>query len=217
MRTPKARACVTVNDCKSVTRRLGSKKILQVLTLTLFLSFLSHGTGCQPKVPKKPGAAAVAIEPAPPTGTSVELTIVGFNYTDKDINEFYADGNGGGNLFVSSASGGGGGSVCCALYTTGEPGPEFDVRWQSDACTYNIRHDRVGTEFNDIFSIYTSATVKVASVSPNPKYLEIHIFPDGHAEGAITDELSSPRLVLDQNRRVNAPFRKCPNGIRPSD
>ena len=177
--------------------------------------FLLHATACQPKVAKKLGAPAVAAEPATPTGTTVDLTIMGFNYTDKDINEFFVDGTGGGNLSVSSASGGGGGSVCCALYTAGDPAPEIKVRWQSDACTYDIWHDAKGKEFSDIFSIYKAAAVKVASVSPNPRYLEIHIFPDSHVEAAITGELSSPRLALDQNRRINIPFRKCPNGTKP--
>ena len=180
-----------------------------------FMLFVLHATACQPKVDNKPRAPAVTVEPAPGKGTTATLTIMGFNYTDHDINDFYVDGTGGGNLSVSSASGGGGGSVCCAAYITGSPAPEIEVRWQDDACTYNIRHDEEGKEFSDIFSIYKTATVKVSTVSSNPKYLEIHIFPDGHVEAAITDEVSSPRLVLDQNRRVNLPFRKCPNGTIP--
>lgn len=190
-------------------------KLLQNLKCISVILLLLQAAGCQPTVPKKVGSAAAAAEPAIPKGTSVELTIMGFNYTNKDINEFYVDGDGGGNLSVSSASGGGGGSVCCALYVTGQPAPEINVRWQSDACIYNIRHDRVGTEFKDIFSIYKTAAVKVATVSQNPRYLEIHIFPDGHIEAAITGEPSSPRLVLNQNRRVNEPFRRCPNGTPP--
>lgn len=191
-------------------------KMVLNLKFMLMLVFLAHATACQPKVPKKPGSPAVTVEPATPTGITVDLTIVGFNYTDRDINEFFVDGTGGGNLSVSSASGGGGGSVCCSSYTAGTAAPEIKVRWQSDACTYNSRYDEDGTEFNDIFSIYKTAAVKAAPVSPNPKYMEIHIFPDGHVEAAITGELSSPRLVLDQNRRINVPFRKCQNGTKPS-
>jgi len=189
--------------------------LFQILKFIIFIAFLLQATACQPKVPRKFGAISTAAEPPPPTGTTLKLTIMGFNYSDKDINDFYVDGTGGGNLSVSSASGGGGGSMCCALYTTGNPAPNIRVRWQFDACTYNIRYDEDGTEFNDIFSIYKTATIRVATVSSNPKYLEIHISPDGHVEAAITDEVSSPRLVLDQNRRVNIPFRKCPNGTRP--
>ena len=190
-------------------------KLIKKLKLMSLMGLLLHATACHAKTPQKPKLNVVAAEAALPRGTTVDLTIMGFNYTDKDINEFFVDGTGGGNLAVSSASGGGGGSVCCALYTSGDPAPEVEVRWQSDACTYNIWHDNGGTEFHDIFSFYKSAVVNVSSVAANPKYLEIHIFPDGHVEAAITDRLSRPRLVLDQARRVNLPFRKCPNGTRP--
>lgn len=71
-----------------------------------------------------------------------------------------------------------------------------EVRWQSDACTYNIWHDNSGIEFHDIFSIYKTEAVRVSSVASNPKYLEIHIFKDGHVEAAITDKISRPRVVL---------------------
>ena len=188
----------------------------QELKFILLVLFVLHATACQPEGGKKPTAHVVTAEPAIAKGTPVSLTIMGFNYTDRDINDFYVDGTGGGNLSVSSASGGGGGSVCCSSYTTGTPAPEIKVRWQADACAYDIRHDEDGNEFNTIFSIYKTAAVKVAAISLNPKYLEIHIFPDGHVEAAITDEVSSPRLVLDQNRRLISPFRKCPNGKKPS-
>lgn len=177
--------------------------------------FLVHASACHSKVAHKAAAPAAAADPAIRPGTTVPLTIVGFNYTDRNINEFTVDGASGGNLFVSSTGGGGGGSVCCSSYTTANPAPEIKVRWQSDACLYNIWHEK-GREFSDIHSIYKTQFVKVESVSPNPKYLEIHIFPDGHVEAAITDSISRPRLVLDENRRVNTPFMKCPDG-RPAE
>ena len=213
-------------------------KTIQMLKSLFLMGFLLQATTCHAKASKKhapntntakaavpigttieqtnPAHSAFPVEAAIRRGTTVELTIMGFNYTDQDINEFFVDGSGGGNLSVSSASGGGGGSVCCAIHTAGHPAPEVKVRWQSDACTYNIRYDVDGTEFNDIYSIYSTAKAKIAPVSANPKYLEIHIFPDGHVEAAITSEIGRPRLALDQNRRINVPFRKCPNGKKPA-
>ena len=187
---------------------------MKVAISLLLIIFLVHATGCRPTVHQTKLVAGQA-DPTSGLGHTVNLTIVGFNYTDKDINDFYVDGTGGGNLSVSSASGGGGGSVCCALYTTGDPMPEIEVRWQFDACSYNIRHDEDGTKFNDIFSIYKTDDVRVISVASDPKYLEIHIFPDGHVEAIITGELSAPRVALEQSRRVNGPFRKCLNGVKP--
>ena len=191
---------------------LGWNKKAMLLTGLVVLA-----AGCQPKMSKIPRASAAAVAPATPDGAVVSLTIMGFNYTDYDINEFFVDGTGGGNLYVSSASGGGGGSVCCASYVIGSPAPMVKVRWQADACIYDIRRYNDGKEFSDIFSIYKQASVQVAAIASTPKYLEIHIYPDGHVEAAITDEVSRPRRVLDQNRRVNTPFRQCPNGVKPVD
>ena len=150
---------------------------------------LLHASACHSQVGHKAAAPAAAAEPAIRPGTTVPLTIMGFNYTDRNINDFTVDGTSGGNLFVSSAGGGGGVSVCCSSYTTATPAPEIKVHWQSDACLYNIWHEK-GREYSDIRSSYRTQLVKVESVSTNPKYLEIHIFPDGHVEAAITDSIS---------------------------
>ena len=190
-------------------------KLPKILKCMVLIGLLLHGSACHPKVPKKTGSQAVIASRANAPGTPKSLAIVGFNYTNKDINEFFVDESGGGNLNVSSASGGGGGSVCCADYVTGSPAPEIKVRWQHDACRYDVWEDEDGKELGSIFSIYKTAVVRVSSVSPNPHYLEVHIFPDDNVEAAITDELSTPRLVLDQNRRITSPFGTCANGIRP--
>lgn len=166
-------------------------KTIQTLKFLFLMGCLLYATASHSKAPKK-SAPIVKAEAAVPIGTTIDLAIVGFNYTDRDINVFSVDGAGGGNLSVSSASGWGGGSACCAPFTTGDPAPEISVRWQSDACTYKTRFDKAGTEFNDIYSFYTTKRVNVSSISPNPKYLEVHIFPDGRVEAAITGELSGP-------------------------
>ncbi|QYF91595.1 DUF3304 domain-containing protein [Massilia sp. PAMC28688] len=192
---------------------------LSAIVLILCLLFV---TACEPKGSKIPISATTREQlanPALSTGETVPLTIVGYNYTDKDINDFYVDGTGGGNLYVSSASGGGGGSVCCSTYTIGSAPHEISLRWQSDACTYGTRVAEDGEVFYDIHSFYTTEAVKVnaSASSTMPRYLEIHIFPDRPAQAYVTDEISPPRLSLDQNRRVNTPFRKCPNDAKPTE
>ena len=87
-------------------------KLILYLKSMFLMGVLLSTTACHPKVPTKPALSAAPGEAAIRSGTTVELTIMGFNYTDMDINEFFVDGTGGGNLSVSSASGGGGGSVC---------------------------------------------------------------------------------------------------------
>lgn len=139
------------------------------LRLLVLLSCLLNATACEPKATKKPTFTTKTVQPAKanlPTGETAPLTIVGFNYTDKDINDFYVDGTGGGNLYVSSASGGGGGSVCCSSYTTGSFAPEINQRWQSDACPYGARVAEDAGVFNDIHSFYTVETVKINASVP---------------------------------------------------
>lgn len=63
----------------------------------------------------------------------VSLALVGYNYTDRYIDTFSVDGQGGSNLFVSSPTSGGGGSVCCATYWPGLKDYKVKVRWQSGA------------------------------------------------------------------------------------
>lgn len=188
---------------------------LKLRALFLF-PLLLYASACDPKGGKPPVSTTRPVSAALPAGETVALTIVGFNYTNEEINDFYVDGTGGGNLYVSSASGGGGGSACCASYTIGTPAPEIELRWQSDACTYNSRVGTNGRIFNDIHSFYKKEIVKVnARVPKNPHYLEIHIFSDRPAQAFITEDLSRPKVALDQNRRVNTPFRKCPDDAKP--
>ena len=63
--------------------------------LILLMLFLVHGSACHSKVAHKAAAPAAAADPAIRPGTTVPLTIVGFNYTDRNINEFTVDGAGG--------------------------------------------------------------------------------------------------------------------------
>ena len=98
-------------------------KILKILTSSLacFVVFSGIG-GCQDKV------ASPSV--GPKHGEFVSLTITGYNYTNKYIDEFFVDGNGGLNLFVSSATSGGGGSVRCVKYIIGATLWKPEIRWQ---------------------------------------------------------------------------------------
>jgi hypothetical protein len=69
-------------------------------------------------------------------GERVNLTITGFNYTSRYIDEFSVNGQGGGNLYVSGPTSGGGGSICCVSYVKGAAAPRIIVRWQSGGCMY---------------------------------------------------------------------------------
>lgn len=153
-----------------------------------------------------------------PSGTWVSLTLTGYNYTNRYINQFSVNGSGGGNLFVSSPRGGGGGSVCCVDYITGIDDWKVIVRWQSDACTFNNSKDEDGQRSYQIHSIFKEVEVQVSPKIPsNPRYLEVHFYPDGHVEAALTENSSSPRLRLESERADKTPYRQCPNDERPEE
>lgn len=146
----------------------------------------------------------------------VSLSLTGYNYTNRYIDDFSFDGLGGGNLFVSGPNGGGGGSVCCVRYVVGADAWTADIRWQVDACTYGERTFSDGTKHHDIHRIYKEAKVKIDPRIPaNPKYLEVHFYPDGHVEAAMTQESSAPRLALSKDREDKSQFKQCPNDREP--
>lgn len=185
-------------------------KFLRIFTfyLVCFLVFLGMA-GCQDKV--APPSAG------PKHGEFVSLTITGYNYTNRYINEFYVDGNGGHNIFVSSPTSGGGGSVCCVKYIIGATLWKPEIRWQVGGCTYNSRKDKYGESFFDIHHFYKQVEAPLDVKIPNdPKYLEVHFYPDGHVETAMTEQPSPPRLALSADREEKSPYKVCPDDKKPA-
>ena len=156
--------------------------------------------------------------PIPPLGTDVSLTITGYNYTDRYIDQFTVNGNGGGNLFVSGPNSGGGGSACCMDYITGVKRWKFPVTWQIGGCTYNTRKYKDGRERSDLYHFFKEVEVQVdPKIASRPAYLELHFYPDGHVEAAVTENASLPRLQLSRDREDKSPYKQCPNDKRPEE
>ena len=119
---------------------------------------------------------------AEPKGRSV--TTLTFNYTERYIGDVIVDGawTGGADAF-----GMGGGAQGLLAPSDSKRVAVLKVRW-SVGSTYNIEEDS-----------YTRTTVeeKTAQVEvarpypPNPSYLVIHFFPDGHVEAEL--EADRPR------------------------
>ena len=151
-----------------------------------------------------------------PMGTRIELTLEGYNYTNRYIDEFSVDGNGGGNLFVSGENSGGGGSVCCVSLISGAHARKVKVRWQTDACTYDEQTYSNGEKNSNTYRIFKEVEVQVDPHIPDyPAYFEVHFYPDGHVEAAITEHASPPRLKLSKSREDRSPYRQCPNDKKP--
>ena len=154
-------------------------------------------------VPAVPGKANAYVSPK-----SYSVTAYGYNYTDTYIDSFEVNGSGGGNLEVSIPTAGGGGHTCCALVTTGLPiGYKFKVKWTRDRqrwCEQDVPLTK--------------------AVPPEPRYLEVHFYPDGKVEIEATQTASPPRLKLERasyarrnetnNINNDEIFSRCKDGYR---
>jgi hypothetical protein len=158
-----------------------------------------------------PGAPAASAEPAEPVESRLavdarSLLIQGYNYTDDYIDSFTVDGQGGGNLYVSGPTSGGGGSVCCASFVRGTPMPvKLKVRWSAAYCMV-YETNVFGRTSSYRKGLWKEAEALLVDLSQGkPRALEVHIFPDGHVEAAITPGYSRPRLVLPRTEQYRRP------------
>lgn len=137
------------------------------------------------------------------------LLIQGYNYTDDYIDSFTVDGQGGGNLYVSSPHSGGGKSVCCASFSRGMPLPiRLKIRWVGAYCMWKEPNPYpFGQRFyNKQMSLWKEAEALATDLSQGkPRALEVHIYPDGHVEAAITSGYSPPRMVLPRTEKYQRP------------
>jgi hypothetical protein len=147
------------------------------LTRPLFLFLLLLGAGCDAK-----------------NNASGALGIVGYNYTDRPIAEFSVNGNGGGNIYLSSPDSSGGGTVCCMSVSPGTKLPlTMEVKWT---------WDRVENEERKVLRPEESRTATAVLTGPlpvKPIQFEVHFYPDGHVEVAVSDKYSKPRVILQSN------------------
>ena len=153
--------------------------------------------------------APQASSPDVKLGEPQSLLIQGYNYTDDYIYSFTVNGQGGGNLFVSGPESGGSGSVCCVSYRPGTPLPiKLKIRWVGGYCVERVKNPYpYGQPFHDHRrSLWREAEAQAVDQSKGkPKALEVHIFPDGHVEAAITQGYSPPRLILQRTAGYERP------------
>ncbi|MGG1944547.1 DUF3304 domain-containing protein [Trinickia sp. NRRL B-1857] len=131
----------------------------------------------------------------------IGLAIEGYNYTNRYISSFTVtdeSGNGswGGDVKLSTPTAGGGGSTCCVLL---QPNTTRAVRLRIDWTIGRIDDASGHTVAPEIHKV---ASVSVEPPFPDdPKNLEVHFYPDGHVEAAVTQWSSEPRIKLPEDRK----------------
>ena len=181
--------------------------MLRFISAWLFVFLL---VGCQPAAQSATPAASPSA-PATQSSTLHTLTIYGYNYTNRYIDQFDVNGQGGGNMDVSSATSSGGGGVCCMGWRDGTKLPlTFNVRWVAGGCTFLSPPNQFGERYRATKHFFKEQAVVFSGPVPTePGYLEVHIYPDARVEIAITATRSEPRLKLDPARSVNPYPEKC--------
>lgn len=130
----------------------------------------------------------------------IGLAIEGYNYTNRYIASFtVTDENGnkswGGDVSLSTPTAGGGGGTCCVML---DPNAKQTVRLRIDWTIGRIA-DSTG---HTIASEQRRETwVEVGPPFPaDPQNFEVHFYPDGHVEAAVTRWSSAPRIKLPEGR-----------------
>ena len=136
-------------------------------------------TGAASGIPSNKGSTPSQRAQPPSHG----LTISGYNYTDLYIDSFEVGGNGGGNLSVSTLTTGGSKSACCASVYPALAPYEVKVKWK-------------GREGKNRWC--EMKVILNGPIPATPEYFEVHFYPDGHIEVAVTEDASKPRLKLER-------------------
>jgi hypothetical protein len=180
-----------------------------ILMLSLILMILA---GCKPSDQNRP----VPFQRNEPAVLSLGLT--GYNYTDREISEFFVNGQGGGNIAVSSPGSSGGGTVCCVPYVVAPAPWTVKIRWQSDACYYHVKSTISDEVFENIHWFYKERDVVVETPAlQTPRYMEVHFYPDGSVKAAVTEHASTPRVKLQPQREIRTRYPRCPDDREPVD
>lgn len=146
----------------------------------------------------------------------ISLALVGYNYTNRYIDTFSVNSQGGGNLYISSPTSGGGGTVCCVRYWPGAGEYKVKVRWQSGACYYRVRASDSDEVYKRLHSFYKETEVNVTDhAGTRGRYMEVHFYPNGTVQAAVTADASMPRLSLSKEREDNSRYPRCPNDEKP--
>lgn len=126
----------------------------------------------------------------------VGLDLFGYNYTNRYISSYSVTGQSGhgawgGDVDLSTPTIGGGKDTCCIMLDTTYKKPvSFLVSWHVGA---------VGDSKRRIIAEGYDKDQWIEVKPPYPKdaqYFEVHFYPDGHVEAAITHYASPPRIIL---------------------
>jgi len=115
------------------------------------------------------------------------LGITGYNYTDRYIDGFSVNGQGGTNM---GAHTNGSGEACCIVWRPGTALPVMmRVEW-----TYGERWNHIkGQKLQDAESHHAEVELK-GPISKQPAILVVHFYPDNTVEVEVAEDYPEPRI-----------------------
>jgi hypothetical protein len=119
------------------------------------------------------------------------LGITGYNYTNRYIDRFSVNGQGGGNVLLSEDDAGGGKTSCCIVLRSDQELPvKVYVEW-----TYGERWNHIkGIKLQDAKSY--SAEVFLEGPTPkDPTIFAVHFYPDNTVQVEVAADYPKPRIL----------------------
>jgi hypothetical protein len=160
----------------------------------------------------KPAYAGQAenLVPQDEAKTHYMLGIIGYNYTNRNIDGFSIDGHGGGDVRVSSPTSGGGGTMCCVLFSKKPKWPiQVLVRWQSGGCRVYDKNRPAGRNYYT----YKERNVNVEKgTSAYPSEIGVHFYLDGSVRVRLSDGSEDLLLKLPKSRLIDDYLPECKPG-----
>lgn len=138
------------------------------------------------------------------------LGIIGYNYTDRYIDNFTIDGQGGGYIRLSSPTSGGSSTVCCVLLSKKPTWPmRVRVRWSVGGCREYEKYRRYG----HIHNFYKETEVEVDhELKVLPSDIAAHFFADGSVKVRLSDGWEPPLVKLSKDRPDKENYPECEVG-----
>lgn len=118
------------------------------------------------------------------------LSITGYNYTNRYIDGFSVDGQGGGNVLISEDDAGGGKTSCCILFRPDTTLPvKVHVEW-----TYGVEGDlRTGKIFRQSETHRADVDLK-GPIPKDPTIFVVHFYPGNTVQVEVAADYPKPRL-----------------------
>lgn len=166
-----------------VTATLSSNGLTHLFILIAFASLAL--TACQKPIEEE----------------SKMLDITGYNYTDRYIDRFSVNGQGGSNVLLSDDADGGGKTTCCIVWRPGTTLPvTMLVEW-----TYGERwnHEK-GLKLQDEETHRTEVELK-GPAPANPTVFVVHFYPNNTVQLEMANDYPKPRIKRSDLERGAKP------------